>query len=40
MLKRVLLCLCLLTMSVAGLIITNATPASAGLSPPLCVNVR
>jgi hypothetical protein len=31
--KRVLLCLCLLTMSIAGLTITNATPASAGLSP-------
>ena len=33
MLRRVVLCLCLLTMSVAGLTITNATPASAGLSP-------
>ena len=33
MLRRVLLSLCLLTMSVAGLTITNATPASAGLSP-------
>jgi hypothetical protein len=33
MLRRALLSLCLLTMSVAGLTITNATPASAGLSP-------
>ena len=33
MLRRVLLSLCLLMMSVAGLTITNATPASAGLSP-------
>ena len=33
MLRRVLLSVCLLTMSVAGLTITNATPASAGLSP-------
>jgi hypothetical protein len=33
MLRRVLLSLCLLTMSVAGLTITNATLASAGLSP-------
>jgi hypothetical protein len=33
MLRRVLLCLCLLTMSVAGLTVTDATPASAGLSP-------
>jgi hypothetical protein len=32
MLKRVLLSLCLLTMSVAGLTITNATPAS--MLPP------
>ena len=33
MLRRVLLSVCLLTMSVAGLTVTNATPASAGLSP-------
>ena len=33
MLRRVLLSLCLLTMSVAGLTVTDATPASAGLSP-------
>ena len=33
MLRRVLLSLCLLMMSVAGLTVTNATPASAGLSP-------
>ena len=33
MLRRVLLCLCLLTTSFVGLTITNATPASAGLSP-------
>ena len=33
MLRRVLLSLCLLTMSVAGLTVTDATSASAGLSP-------
>ena len=33
MLKRALLCLCLLTMSVAGLTVVGATPASAGLTP-------
>ena len=32
-LRRVLLCLCLLTMSVAGLTVVGATPASAGLTP-------
>ena len=33
MLRRVLLCLRLLTMSVAGLTVVGATPASAGLTP-------
>ena len=33
MLKRALLCLCLLTMSVAGLTVVGAPPASAALTP-------
>jgi len=32
MLRRPLLCLCLLAMSVAGLTVVGATPASAGLT--------